>query len=46
MEEVEKYDLYLRHRIGKSKEDGNNSRIITAKFSKYNIRDKVFKKLE
>ena len=43
VEEVEQSDFYLTHRIGEFKEDRNNPRPITAKFSKYNYVIKCLK---
>ena len=40
---VEKSDLDRTHRIGAFKEDKSKCRPIIVKFSRYNVRDKVFK---
>ena len=42
-ETVEKSDLDRAHRIGAFKEDKSKCRAIIVKFSKYNVREKVFK---
>ena len=42
-ETVEKSDLDRTHRIGAFKEDKSKCRPIIVKFSRYNVRDKVFK---
>ena len=42
-ETVEKSDLDRMYRIGTFKEDKNKYKSIIVKFSRYNVRDKVFK---
>lgn len=42
-EEAEKSDLHQAHRIGAFQEEKNKSKPVIVKFTRYNVRDKVFK---